>query len=148
MNTNRRNCIFRLGAHTLALPGEHTRQVHTVTNLRAVPRANPLLRGLFPVRSSVLPLVTLEPLLGLEVTAHTLAVQMEFDGRELAFGVSEVVGFYPVQTTSSPVPAQFGRLRDLGSEMLNHLEEPVIVLNAERLMDALSQAFGATRLSA
>ena len=149
MNTSPRACLFRLGTQLFALPGEYTRQVHTVTNLRPVPKAPELLRGLFPVRSGVLPLVTLEPLLDLEVTEHVMAVQMEFEGNELAFGVSEMIGFNPLdRSTLKPVPLEAGRVRDLTMGVFLFGDQPVLVLDASKLMAALSHAFGAIRVAA
>jgi purine-binding chemotaxis protein CheW len=149
MKTSPRACLFRLGPQLFALPGEYTRQVHTVTNLRPVPKAPELLRGLFPVRSGVLPLVMLEPLLDLEVTEHVMAVQMEFEGNELAFGVSEMIGFNPLDRgTLKPVPQEAGRVRDLTLGVFLYGDQPVLVLDAAKLMAALSYAFGAIRVAA
>ena len=159
MKTSPRACLFRLGMQLFALPGEYTRQVHTVSNLRAVPKAPAILRGLFPVRSNVLPLVTLEPLLGIEAAPplgteaapleYALAVQMEFEGRALAFGVTEVIGFDPLERSIlKPVPAEMGKMRELSIGVFMHSGEPVLVLDAEKLMAALSRAFGVVRVVA
>ena len=174
MKTSPRACLFRLGTQLFALPGEYTRQVHTVTKLRRVPKAPAILRGLFPVRSNVLPLVSLEPLLGMETvpllgietvpllgveTAPLsgefapleveLAVQMQFEGRELAFGVTEVIGFNPLERAHlKPVPAEMGTMRDLSIGVFMYLGEPVLVLDVEKLMMALSRAFGVVRIVA
>ena len=163
MNTSPRACLFRLGTQLFALPGEYTRQVHTVSNLRPVPKAPAILRGLFPVRSNVLPLVTLEPLLGIDTEPliaidagieakpleYELAVQMEFEGRELAFGVTEVIGFNPLERSIlKPVPLEMGKMRDLSIGVFMYSGEPVLVLDAEKLMMALSRAFGVVRVVA
>ena len=171
MNTSPRACLFRLGTQLFALPGEYTRQVHTVSNLRPVPKAPAILRGLFPVRSNVLPLVTLEPLLGIDTEPllgidtepllgmnagieakpleYELAVQMEFEGRALAFGVTEVIGFDPLERSIlKPVPIEMGKMRDLSIGVFMHSGEPVLVLDAEKLMMALSRAFGVVRVVA
>lgn len=172
MNTSPRACLFRLGTQLFALPGEYTRQVHKVSNLRSVPKAPAILRGLFPVRSNVLPLVTLEPLLGIDTDTlpllkepepllgmdagiesapleYELAVQMEFEGRELAFGVTEVIGFNPLERGSlKPVPMELGKMRELSTGVFMHEGEPVLVLDAEKLMVALSRAFGVVRVVA
>jgi purine-binding chemotaxis protein CheW len=149
MKISPRACLFRLGEQLFALPGEYTRQVHTVANLRPVPKAPPMLRGLFPVRSNVLPLVSLEPVLGLEAADHALAVQMEFEGRELAFGVAEMIGFNPVDRNNlKPVPSDTGQVREVSSGVFLWGDQPVLVLDAAKLMAALSQAFGAVRVMA
>lgn len=159
MKTSPRACLFRLGTQLFALPGEYTRQVHTITNLRPVPKAPAILRGLFPVRSNVLPLVSLEPLLGIEnlpllgqeaaPLEAELAVQMEFEGRELAFGVTEVIGFNPLERVGlKPVPAELNQMRELSIGVFMHEGEPVLVLDAEKLMMALSRAFGVVRVVA
>ena len=179
MNTSPRACLFRLGTQLFALPGEYTRQVHTVTKLRAVPKAPAILRGLFPVRSNVLPLVSLEPLLGMSAEPllgmslepllgmdtepllgmsakldaapleYELAVQMEFEGHQLAFGVTEVIGFNPLdQSNLKPVPPELGNMRDLSRGLLMYAGESVLVLDPEKLMLALSKAFGVVRVMA
>ncbi len=157
MKTSPRACLFRLGTQLFALPGEYTRQVHTITNLRPVPKAPAILRGLFPVRSNVLPLVALESLLGIETVPLLetdaapleLAVQMEFEGRELAFGVTEVIGFNPLERgILKPVPMEMGKMRELSIGVFMYSGEPVLVLDAEKLMFALSKAFGVVRLIA
>ena len=159
MKTSPRACLFRLGTQLFALPGEYTRQVHTITNLRPVPKAPAILRGLFPVRSNVLPLVSLEPLLGIEnlpllgqeaaPLEAELAVQMEFEGRELAFGVTEVIGFNPLERGNlKPVPAELNQMRELSTGVFMYEGEPVLVLDAEKLMMALSRAFGVVRVVA
>ncbi|NJK44131.1 MAG: chemotaxis protein CheW [Pleurocapsa sp. SU_196_0] len=149
MKTSPRACLFRLGGQLFALPGEFTRQVHTVVNLRSVPKSPAMLRGLFPVRSNVLPLVSLEPLLGMDSQDHALAVQMEFEGRELAFGVSEMIGFNPVDRSNlKPVPLEAGQVGFVSSGVFLWGDQPVLVLDAAKLMTALSQAFGAVRVMA
>jgi chemotaxis signal transduction protein len=149
MKTSPRACLFRLGDQLFALPGEFTRQVHTVANLRSVPKSPAMLRGLFPVRSNVLPLVSLEPLLGMDSQDHALAVQMEFEGRELAFGVSEMIGFNPVDRSNlKPVPLEAGQVGFVSSGVFLWGDQPVLVLDAAKLMTALSQAFGAVRVMA
>ncbi len=167
MKTSPRACLFRLGTQLFALPGEYTRQVHTVTNLRPVPKAPAILRGLFPVRSNVLPLVSLEPLLGMDTAPllgietapllgtetapleAELAVQMEFEGRELAFGVTEVIGFNPLERGGlKPVPAELNQMRELSIGVFMHAGEPVLVLDVEKLMMALSKSFGVVRVVA
>jgi chemotaxis signal transduction protein len=149
MKTSPRACLFRLGDQLFALPGEFTRQVHTVANLRSVPKSPAMLRGLFPVRSNVLPLVSLEPLLGMDSQDHSLAVQMEFEGRELAFGVSEMIGFNPVDRSNlKPVPLEAGQVGLVSSGVFLWGDQPVLVLDAAKLMTALSQAFGAVRVMA
>lgn len=151
MKTSPRACLFRLGTQLFALPGEYTRQVHTVSNLRAVPKAPAILRGLFPVRSNVLPLVTLEPLLGIDAVPleYEVAVQMEFEGRALAFGVTEVIGFNPLDRSNlKPVPLELGKMRELSSGLLMYAGESVLVLDVQKLMFALSKAFGVVRVMA
>ena len=163
MNISPRVCLFRLGTQLFALPGEYTRQVHTVSNLRPVPKAPAILRGLFPVRSNVLPLVSLEPLLGIDTAPllgmdagpesapleYELAVQMEFEGRELAFGITEVIGFNPLErSTLKPVPLGMGQIRELSLGVFLHEGESVLMLDVEKLMMALSRAFGVVRVVA
>jgi chemotaxis signal transduction protein len=144
MKISPRVCLFRLGEQLFALPGEHTRQVHTVQNLRVVPKSPALLRGLFPVRSNVLPLVSLEQILGLEPGKPVLAVQMNFEGRELAFGVDEMLGFNPLDRGSlKPVPLEVGRLGDLSSGVFLWGDQPVLLLDTARMMNALEGAMRA-----
>ena len=74
---------------------------------------------------------------------------MEFEGRELAFGVNEVIGFNPLERgVLKPVPVEMGKLRELSMGVFLYEGEPVLVLDAGKLMMALSRAFGVVRVVA
>ena len=74
---------------------------------------------------------------------------MEFEGHQLAFGVTEVIGFNPLdQSNLKPVPPELGNMRDLSRGLLMYAGESVLVLDPEKLMLALSKAFGVVRVMA
>ncbi len=88
-----RVCVVRFGQHIVAVPGAYARQIHSLTELRRTPRTPNTLLGLFAVRSQVIPIVTLEPLLGLNIEKHEFAVQLEFEKKQFGFAIDAALGF-------------------------------------------------------
>jgi purine-binding chemotaxis protein CheW len=108
-----RACLFELNEVLFAVPGQYTRQVHTLDKITRVPRAPIDLLGLFAVRGQIYPLVRLERTLGLKTsqTEAKLAVQIEFEGKHMVFVIDEVIGFNPVPAQLEPVSdARFSAL--------------------------------------
>jgi purine-binding chemotaxis protein CheW len=100
-----RACLFELDEVLFAVPGQYTRQIHTLENITRVPRAPIDLLGLFAVRGQIFPLVRIERTLGLKTsqTDAKLAVQIEFEGKHMVFVIDEVVGFNPISAQLEPV---------------------------------------------
>jgi purine-binding chemotaxis protein CheW len=108
-----RACLFELNEVLFAVPGQYTRQIHTLENITRVPRAPQDLLGLFAVRGQIFPLVRIERTLGLKTNTNDakLAVQIEFEGKHMVFVIDEVVGFNPVPAELEPVlDARFSAL--------------------------------------
>jgi chemotaxis signal transduction protein len=100
-----RACLFELENVLFAVPGQYTRQIHTLENFTRVPRAPQDLLGLFAVRGQIFPLVRIEPILGLNANTSEakLAVQIEFEGKHMVFVIDVVVGFDYVPPKLEPV---------------------------------------------
>jgi chemotaxis signal transduction protein len=93
--TQARACLFELDEVLFAVPGQYTRQIHTLETITRVPRAPQDLLGLFAVRGQIFPLVRIERALGLKTNTSEakLAVQIEFEAKHMAFVIDTVVGF-------------------------------------------------------
>ena len=135
-----RACYFRLGEQTLAVTGEHLRQVVVVGSVTRVPRVGPELLGFFSVRGAILPLIDLRPLLGLSDTSGTvgaLAALIEHEDRRIALSLDEVLGFFPVEDAPTqavnPKLAAF-MLRSVASEGLS-----ATLIDVGRIMSALER---------
>jgi chemotaxis signal transduction protein len=135
--TSARACFVRIGEHKLAIPGAYARQVHQLSDLRRAPRAPATLLGLFAVRSQVIPIVTLEPLLGLPARQHDLAMQIEFDRKSFGFGIDEVLGFLGLEPATA-MPSPLDSICD-GAARFQQTNAPL--LDLPRLMRSLSSAF-------
>jgi purine-binding chemotaxis protein CheW len=100
-----RACLFELNEVLFAVPGQYTRQIHTLESITRIPRAPMDLLGLFAVRGQIFPLVRIERTLGLKTNTSDakLAVQIEFEGKHVVFVIDEVVGFNPVPAELEPV---------------------------------------------
>jgi chemotaxis signal transduction protein len=88
-----RVCVVRFGQHIVAVPGAYARQILSLTELRRAPRTPSTLLGLFAVRSQVIPIVILEPLLGFPVIHHDFAMQIEFEKKQFGFAIDAALGF-------------------------------------------------------
>jgi chemotaxis signal transduction protein len=93
MISSGRACVVQIGTSVVGIAGAYTRQVHSLTTLRRAPRTSSTLLGLFALRSQVLPIVALEPLLHLPIPRHEFAVQLEFEGRNFGVGIDAALGF-------------------------------------------------------
>jgi purine-binding chemotaxis protein CheW len=111
--TQARACLFELDDVLFAVPGQYTRQIHTLETITRVPRAPTDLLGLFAVRGQIFPLVRIERVLELKTgtSEPKLAVQIEFEAKHMAFVIDTVVGFDDVPSQLEPViDARFSAL--------------------------------------
>jgi purine-binding chemotaxis protein CheW len=137
-NVAARACVFELNEVLFAVPGKFTRQVHTLETITRVPRAPMDLLGLFAMRGQIYPLVRIEPTLGLKTSEAEakLAIQIEFEGKHLAFVIDSVVGFNPVPGQLTPVlDARFAALT-LGQVLVSG--RVVNVLDVAKLVQSLA----------
>lgn len=133
-----RACLFELGDVLFAVPGQYTRQIHTLQTITRVPRAPIDLLGLFAVRGQIYPLVRIERTLGLpsKDTEAKLAVQIEFESKHMVFVIDAVVGFNPVSAQLEPVlDARFSALT-LGQALVDG--RIVNLLDVAKVVRALS----------
>ncbi len=133
-----RACLFELGDVLFAVPGQYTRQIHTLETITRVPRAPIDLLGLFAVRGQIYPLVRIERTLGLPAndTEAKLAVQIEFEGKHMVFVIDAVVGFNPVPANLEPVLDERFSALTLGQALV--AGRVVNVLDVAKVVRALS----------
>ncbi len=133
-----RACLFELNDVLFAVPGQYTRQIHTLQTITRVPRAPEDVLGLFAVRGQIFPLVRIERTLGLKTgTAEPkLAVQIEFESKHMAFVIDAVIGFDDVPSQLEPVlDARFSALT-LGQTLV--AGQVVNVLDVAKLVRSLA----------
>ncbi len=133
-----RACLFELENVLFAVPGQYTRQIHTLETITRVPRAPQDLLGLFAVRGQIYPLVRIERTLGLKTndTEAKLAVQIEFESKHMVFVIDAVVGFNPVPGQLEPVlDARFAALT-LGQALVDG--RVVNVLDVAKVVQSLA----------
>jgi chemotaxis signal transduction protein len=141
MVSSGRACVVKIGQYTLGVAGAYTRQIHSLGELRRVPRAPAALMGFFASRSQVIPIVALEPILALPTPKHDLAVQIEYAGKQFGIGIDAALGFVPFQAVLSQPPIQLEHLVDgamrFGQEVIpmlglsQVLEQLSVVLNPQ-----------------
>jgi chemotaxis signal transduction protein len=138
MISSQRACVVQFGQFTVGIAGAYTRQVYSLTDLRRAPRTASALLGLFALRSQVIPIVALEPLLELSIPKHEFAVQLEFEARNFGIGIDAALGFVvfeAVATTINPVlePICYGGMRYAGGV--------IPMLSLPKVLEALSVVF-------
>jgi purine-binding chemotaxis protein CheW len=136
--TQARACLFELDDVLFAVPGQYTRQIHTLETITRVPRAPTDLLGLFAVRGQIFPLVRIERVLELKTgtSEPKLAVQIEFEAKHMAFVIDTVVGFDDVPSQLEPViDARFSALT-LGQVLV--AGRVVNVLDVAKLVQSLA----------
>lgn len=136
--TGQRVCVVRFGAYTVGLHGAYTRQIHSLTDLRRAPRTPSTLLGLFAVRSQVIPIVALEPLLGLPVPKHEFAVQLEFEGRSFGIGIDAALGFVAFEAAT---PAFEPFLESVCQDAIYFNQQVVPLLSLSKILEQLSLTF-------
>lgn len=134
-----RVCVVQLGQLTVGIAGAYTRQVQSLTDLRRAPRTPAALLGLFAVRSQVIPIVALEPLLGLPVPKHEFAVQLEFESRQFGIGIDAALGFVPFQASTTAAEASL--LDSLCEGAMRYQNNVIPMLSLPKVLEALSGAF-------
>ena len=142
-----RACLFELNEVVFAVPGHFTRQVHTLETITRVPRAPQDLLGLFAVRGQIYPLVRIERTLGLtpKSTEPKLAVQVEFEGKNVAFVIDSVLGFNPLSAQLEPVLD--GRFAALTLGQVSAAGRIVNVLDVAKLVQSLAARIAGRELA-
>jgi chemotaxis signal transduction protein len=133
--SNTRACVVQIGQYTLGIAGAYTRQVHSLSQLRRVPRAPAALMGFFASRSQVIPIVALEPMLALPTRQHDLAVQLEYAGKQFGIGIDAALGFVPLETTNIQAPVA---LEHLVAGAMRFGEQVVPMLSLPQVLEQLS----------
>jgi chemotaxis signal transduction protein len=104
VTSSTRACVVQIGQYTLGIAGAYTRQIHSLNELRRVPRAPAALMGFFASRSQVIPIVALEPMLALPTPRHELAVHLEYAGKQFGIGIDAALGFVPFEALQIQPP--------------------------------------------
>ncbi len=138
MISSQRACVVQFGQFRVGIAGAYTRQVYSLTDLRRAPRTASALLGLFALRSQVIPIVALEPLLKLPIPKHEFAVQLEFEAKNFGIGIDAALGFVVFEaavTTIDPIlePICQGGMRYAG--------EVIPMLSLPKILDQLSMVF-------
>ena len=142
-----RACLFELNEIVFAVPGRFTRQVHTLDTITQVPRAPEDLLGLFAVRGQIYPLVRIERTLGLKVndTEPKLAIQVQLEGKNMAFVIDSVLGFNPLPVQLESVLD--GRFAALTSGQVSVAGRVVNVLDVAKLVQSLAARIAGRELA-
>jgi chemotaxis signal transduction protein len=95
-----RACLVRLAGGRFAVEVLYAREVVVFDEYTMVPLAPSHLLGVVNLRGSVMPLVDIRPILGLEgvsATRETRALVVECDGEQAAILIDEVEGLEPLE---------------------------------------------------
>ncbi len=133
-------CVFTLGQERCAVDVRQARAVVTLGALTRVPGAPATLLGVTNVRGSVVPVVDVRPLLGLQaapVGVGALAVVLEDGDLRAALVVERVLGIERFETALPPpesgrfVPVACGALSSTDG-ILTLLDGPTILATVRR----------------
>ena len=133
-----RACVVQIGQSLIGIAGAYTRQVHGLTDLRRAPRTASALLGLFAVRSQVIPIVALEPLLGLPIFKHAFAVQLEYEGRQFGIAIDAALGFVAFEAAQAVFEPS---LEPICLGAMRYANGSVPLLSLPKVLERLSAVF-------
>jgi purine-binding chemotaxis protein CheW len=134
--------LIQLAGELYGVPSASVREVVRYRAYTAVPGAPPTLPGILSQRGTILPLVELRPLLGLEVaeiTRSTRLVIVAHNDVDMALLVEAVLDLAALPAdTLEPLPAALdpARARFLRG-IAQHEQQPVALLDLEELIAGL-----------
>ncbi|MER3480294.1 MAG: hypothetical protein C4327_07375 [Meiothermus sp.] len=132
-----RVCLFRLADRIFALDIRWVREVVEVAAVTRLPLAPAEVLGVFAVRGSILPLIHLSALLGLEDrVGSSRAVVVRHAERQAALAVSEVLSLEALEVTSPS--AGLGVPSEYLSGQVIWRGETVPVLAVPKVLEALA----------
>jgi purine-binding chemotaxis protein CheW len=135
-----RVCLFGLSGATFAVEVRHAREIVDVEDLTPVPLAPPALRGVTNLRGYILPVLDARPLLGLRaqpITRGSRVLVLAGPAGPVGIGIDAALAlesFDQVGPLGEPARRQLG---ELGLGVLARGTEPVTLLDAPRVVDAL-----------
>jgi purine-binding chemotaxis protein CheW len=135
-----RVCLFSLSGATFAVEVRHCREVVVIEDLTPVPLAPPALRGVTNLRGYILPVLDPRPLLGLParpVARGSRALVLAGAAGPVGIAIDAALALESVdQVGPLAEPAQ-RQLGEVGLGVLARGPEPVTLLDAPRVVDAL-----------
>lgn len=138
MILSQRACVVQFGQFKVGIVGAYTRQVYSLTDLRRAPRTANALLGLFALRSQVIPIVALEPLLRLPIPKHEFAVQLEFEARNFGIGIDAALGFVAFEAAAinlDPI------LEPICQGGMRYADGVIPMLSLSKVLEELSMVF-------
>ncbi|HEU5098298.1 MAG TPA: chemotaxis protein CheW [Roseiflexaceae bacterium] len=134
--------LLRLGGELYGVPSASVREVVRYRAYTPVPGAPPSLPGILSQRGTILPVVELRPLLGLETVAPTRAARLVIVAHqeiEMALSVEAVLDLAELPAdTLEPLPATLdpARARFLHG-IARYEQQPVALLDLDELIAGL-----------
>lgn len=136
----RRACVVAMGGRTLAVDVREAREVMRLDAVASVPGAPAPLLGVANLRGTVLAVADARPLLALApkpATPGSAAIVLAAGGREAAVPIEGVLGleWFDAPLPADPMPD--GPLKSFAAGLVPRPDEPAILLDAARLLEAL-----------
>jgi chemotaxis signal transduction protein len=135
-----RACVVAIGGRTFAVDVREAREVMSVDAIGAVPGASAPLLGVANLRGTVVAVADARSLLGLPPTPRKVrgaAIVLAAGGLEAAVPIDGVLG---LEWFDAPLPIDDladGRLKTFAAGLVPRADEPAILLDAARLLEAL-----------
>lgn len=136
----RRACVVAMSGHTLAVDVSEAREIMTLDTVGAVPGAPAPLLGVANLRGAVLAVVDARSVLSLApkpMKTGAAAIVLSAGGLEAAVPIDGVLG---LEWFDAPLPADGmpeGPLKTFAAGLVPRPDEPAILLDAARLLEAL-----------
>jgi purine-binding chemotaxis protein CheW len=136
----RRACVVAMGGRTLAVDVCEAREVMKLDVVASVPGAPAPLLGVANLRGTVLAVADARPLLALApkpATSGGVAIVLAAGGLEAAVPIDGVLGleWFDAPLPADPMPD--GPLKSFAAGLVSRLDEPAILLDTARLLQAL-----------
>jgi chemotaxis signal transduction protein len=136
----RRACVVAMGGRTLAVDVSEAREIMTLDTVGAVPGASAPLLGLTNLRGAVLPVADARSVLALApkpIKAGGAAIVLSAGGLEAAVPIDGVVGLEWFDVPLPPDDIPDSPLKTFAAGLVPRPDEPAILLDAARLLEAL-----------
>jgi len=136
----RRACVVAMGGRTLAVDVSEAREIMTLDTVGAVPGAPAPLLGLTNLRGAVVPVADARSVLALApkpIKAPSAAIVLSAGGLQAAVPIDGVVGLEWFDAPLPPDDIPDSPLKTFAAGLLPRPDEPAILLDAARLLEAL-----------
>ena len=134
-----RACVVTMGGRTLAVDVREAREVMKLDTIAEVPGARAPLLGVASLRGRVLAVADARPALALSpaAAAPTVAIVLAANGLEAAVPIDAVLGLEWFDAPLPPDDIAEGPLKTFAAGLVPRPDNPAILLDAARLLDAL-----------